>query len=97
MKQRLLEELEALREIHRTATTPANFDALGARLQSIEALFASAPERSKSERESLQRLKTAVAEAVRASREGQTPPANFSGTVFTLMQAVRRGTTGYDA
>ena len=97
MKQRLLEELEALREAHRTAKTSADFDALGARLQAIEALAASAGERSKSEKQSLQRLKTAVADAVRAGRAGLEQPANFSGTVFTLMQAVRRGTTGYDA
>jgi chromosome segregation ATPase len=96
MKQRLLEELEALREAHRTAKTQADFDALGTRLQSIEALSASAAERSKSEKQSLRQLKAAVAEAVRASREGQKPPANFSGTVFALMQAVRRGTTGFD-
>ena len=96
MKQRLLKELEALREAHRTAKTLADFEALGARLQSIEALSASAAERSKAEKQSLQRLKTAVGEAVRASREGLKPPATFSGTVFVEMQAVRRGTTGYD-
>jgi hypothetical protein len=96
MKQQMLEELEALREAYRTAKTLADFKALKVRLQFVEALSASAAKRSKAEKQSLQQLKTGVAEAVRASREGLKPPANFSGTVFALMQAVRRGTAGYD-
>lgn len=96
MKQQVLEELEALREAHRTARTQEDFDALASRVQTIEALSASAPERSKSEKAALERLKVLVSEAIRARREGLDQPAGFSGTVFTLMQAVRRGTTGCD-
>jgi hypothetical protein len=57
---------------------------------------ASAPERSKSETQSLARVNSLVLGAARAHRDGLEQPANFSGAVFTLMQAVRRGTTGYD-
>jgi hypothetical protein len=96
MQQRLLEELEALREAHRTATTPADFDALRARLRTVEALSASASQHSKSERQSLARVRTLVSDVARAHRDGLKQPADFSGAVFALMQAVRRGTTGYD-
>jgi len=96
MKQRLLEELEALREAHRPAKTQDDFDALRLRMQTIEALSASAAQRSKAEKEALERLKTVVSEAIRPKREELEQPSNFSGVVFTLMQAVRRGTTGYE-
>ncbi|MBP1805241.1 hypothetical protein [Rubellimicrobium aerolatum] len=96
MKQRLLEELEGLRDAHRRATTQDAFDALELRLRTVEALSASASHRSKSERQSLARVKALVLEAARAHRDGAKQPANFSGAVFTLMQAVRRGTSGYD-
>lgn len=96
MTQRLLEELEALREAHRTARTQDDFDALGSRMQTIEALSAAAPERSRSETEALERVKAVVSEALRAHREGLDQPTNVSGAVFALMQAVRRGTTGYE-
>ena len=96
MKQQLLEELEALREAHRTATTQADFDALLPRVQRIEALSASDPERSKVEKAALERVKTVVSDAVEAKRKGHDQPTNLSATVFALMQAVRRGTAGYD-
>ncbi len=96
MTQRLLEELEALREAHRTAKTQDDFDALEPRLQAIAALSASAPERSKAEKAALEQVKTVVSEAMDARRKGLDQPTNFSATVFALMQAVRRGTTGYD-
>jgi hypothetical protein len=96
MTQRLLEELEALREAHRTARTQDDFDALASRVQTIEVLSASASQRSKAEKAALERVKALVLEAIRAHREGRDQPANLSGTVFTLMQAVRRGTTGYE-
>ena len=95
MKQQLLEELEALREAHRTAKTQGDFEALRSRMQTIEALSASAAQRSGAEKEALERVKTVVSEAIRAKRDGLVQPSNFSGVVFTLMQAVRRGTTGY--
>lgn len=93
MRQRLLEELEALREAHRTAATQDDFDALKLRTQTIETLSASAAQRSTSEKEALNRVKTAVSRAIRAQRDGLDQPSNFSGVVFALMQAVRRGTT----
>jgi hypothetical protein len=96
MKQRLLEELEALREAHRTARTQEDFDALLSRFGAIADLSASAAERSKAETAALERVKTVVSEAVTAKRKGLDQPTNFSATVFALMQAVRRGTTGYD-
>lgn len=96
MRQRLLEELEALREAHRTAKAQGDFEALWSRVQAIEALSASAPRRSKGERAALERVKAAVAEAVRAAREGLSQPTDLSGKVFAMMQAVRRGTSGYD-
>lgn len=96
MRQRLLEELEALREAHRTASTPDDFEGLRLRMQTIEALLISAAERSQGEEDALRRVKALVSEAVQASREGAAQPTNFSSTVFTLMQAVRRGTSGYD-
>jgi hypothetical protein len=97
MTQRLLEELEALREAHRTATTQDDFDALGRRVDTIEAMLASAPQRSKAEKAALERVKAVVAEATRANRDGLAQPTDLSGKVFALMQAVRRGTSGYDA
>jgi hypothetical protein len=96
MTQRLLEELEALREAHRTATTQDDFDALWSRVQTIEAISASASQRSKAEKATLARVKAVVAEAIRADREGLSQPTDLSGKVFALMQAVRRGTSGYD-
>ena len=96
MKQQLLEELEALREAYRTATRQADFDALLSRVQRIEALSALASERSKAENAALQRVKAVVSDAVEAKRKGQDQPTNLAATVFALMQAVRRGTTGYD-
>lgn len=96
MTQRLLEELEALREAHRTATTQGDFDALGSRMQTIEELSVAAPQRSRAEKEALARVKAVVSEAARAHREGLNQPTNVSGAVFALMQAVRRGTTGYE-
>ncbi len=44
----------------------------------------------------LARVKAVVAEAIRADREGLSQPTDLSGKVFALMQAVRRGTSGYD-
>ncbi len=96
MKQQLLEELEALREAHRTAKTQGDFDALRSRMQTIEALSAAASERSRAEKEALARVKALVSDAIRANRDGRDQPTNFSGAVFALMQAVRRGTTGYE-
>lgn len=96
MTQRLLEELEALREAHRTGRTQDDFDALALRLQRIETLSESAAQRSKSEKAALERVKALVSEAIRARREGLDQPTNFSGAVFALMQAVRRGTAGFD-
>jgi phosphoribosylanthranilate isomerase len=96
MKQQLLEELEALRDAHRTARSQDDFDALLPRVQMIEVLSASASERSKAEKAALERVKTVVSDAVEAKRKGQDQPTNLSATVFALMQAVRRGTTGYD-
>jgi hypothetical protein len=96
MTQQLLEELEALREAHRTARSQADFDALGARMRTIEGLSAAAPERSRSEKEALAQVKTAVSEATRAHREGLNQPTNVSGAVFALMQAIRRGTTAQE-
>ena len=96
MTQQLLAELEALREAHRTAKTPADFDALGARMRTIEELSSSAAERSKGEEEALTQVKALVSAAIEASREGREQPADLSAAVFALMQAVRRGTTGYE-
>ena len=96
MTQQLLEQLEALREAHRTAKSQDDFEALRSRMRTIEALSMSADQRSKAEKETLERLKALVSEAVQASREGLDQPTDFSGVVFTLMQAVRRGTTGYE-
>ena len=96
MTQQLLEELEALREAHRTAKTQGDFEALAVRMQAIEARSASASERSKGEKAALERVKTLVSEAIRAKRDGQDQPASFSSAVFNLMQAVRRGTSGFD-
>ncbi len=96
MTQQLLEELEALREAYRTAKTQDDFDALGQRVQMVEALSASASHRSKAERAALERVKAVVAEAIRANRDGLSQPTDLSGKVFALMQAVRRGTSGYD-
>lgn len=96
MKQRLLEELEALREAHRTAKTQEDFDALRQRVQVIEELSSSAAERSKAEKAALERVKGLVSEAIRAQQQQSDQPSNFSATVFALMQAVRRGTSGYD-
>ena len=96
MKQRVLEELEALREAHRTAKTQDDFDALRGRLKAVETLSASNTQYSKSERQSLARVRTLVLDASRAHRSGLKQPTDFSGSVFALMQAVRRGTTGYD-
>ncbi len=96
MTQRLLEELEALREAHRTAKTQEDFDALWPRVEAIEALSASASQRSKAEKAALERVKAVVVEAIRADRDGLSQPADLSGKVFALMQAVRRGTSGYD-
>ena len=95
MTQRLLEELEALREAHRTAKTQDDFDALGSRMRTIEALSEAAPERSGSEKETLAQVKAVVLKAIRAHRDGLDQPTNVSGAVFALMQAVRRGTDGY--
>ena len=95
MKQRLLEELEALREAHRTARTQDDFEALRSQVEAIEALSAGASQRSKAEKDALKRVADMVSEAIRASRDGLSQPSNFSGTVFALMQAVRRGTSGY--
>ena len=97
MTQRLLEELEALREAHRTAKTHSDFDALRLRVQTVEGLSASAPQRSKAEKAALERVKAVVSEAIQANRDGLAQPTDLSGKVFALMQAVRRGTTGYDA
>lgn len=96
MTQRLLEELEALREAHRTARTQDDLDALQSRMQTIEALSAAAPERSRAEKDAVERVKAVVAEAIRAHREGLEQPTTLSGAVFALMQAVRRGTSGYE-
>ena len=95
MAQQLLEELEALREAHRTAKTQDDFDALWSRMRTIEALSA-ASERSGAEKEAVERVKALVSDAIQANREGLDQPTNFSGAVFALMQAVRRGTTGYE-
>ena len=94
--QRLLEELEALREAHRTARTHSDFDALRLRVQRVESLSASAPERSKGEKAALEGVKAIVSKAIQADRDGQAQPTDLSGKVFAMMQAVRRGTTGYD-
>jgi hypothetical protein len=96
MSQQLLEELESLREAHRTAKTQDDFDALLSRMQAIETLFASTAERSRGANEALKRVKALVSEAIRSKGEGLDQPTNFSATVFAMMQAVRRGTTGYD-
>lgn len=96
MIQQLLEDLEALREAHRTAKTQDDFEALTGRVQAIEALLATASERSRSENAALERVKALVLEAIQAKRDGRDQPASFSGAVFTLMQAVRRGTSGFD-
>ena len=96
MTQQLLEELEALREAHRTAKTQDDFDALEQRVQTVEALSLSASHRSKAEKAALERVKTVVAEAITANRDGLSQPTDLSGKVFALMQAVRRGTSGYD-
>ena len=96
MTRRLLEELEALREAHRTARTQGDLDALLLRVQAVEALSGSAPQRSKGERAALERVKAVVAEAVAAGWDGLAQPTDLSGKVFAMMQAVRRGTSGYD-
>ena len=96
MTQRPLEELEALREAHRTARTHSDFDALRLRVQRVESLSASAPERSKGEKAALEGVKAIVSKAIQADQDGQAQPTDLSGKVFAMMQAVRRGTTGYD-